>query len=105
MSQERTEGSNMKITTRCFIVAVTLAGCLWMNQVILWPLTGVRLACNSEYARVMRWTEGGYDSWGFDYSHGHQFDGTNWRNLWHWPKWHRTSFRAADLEGKPQRNG
>jgi len=80
---------------RCFIAVAILAGLLWLNQSVLWVYTGVRWACNSEYVRVMRWTDGGYDSWGIDYSHGHQFDGTRWLNLWHWPTWHRARWRST----------
>ena len=86
----------MKAMVRCFIAVAILAGLLWLNQSVLWVYTGVRLACNSEYVRVMHWIDGGgYDSWGFDYSHGHQFDGTHWRNLWHWPTWHHARFRST----------
>ena len=84
----------MKAIVRCFIAVAAVVGLLWLNQSVLWVYTGVRLACNSEYVRVMRWIDGGYDSWGFDYSHGHQFDGQTWRNLWHWPKWHRVRWRS-----------
>ena len=85
----------MKRLVRCFVAAAILAGALWLNQSVLWVYTGVRLACNSEHVRVMHWTDGGYDSWGFDYSRGHQFDGTHWRNLWHWPTWHRARWRST----------
>ena len=83
----------MKAMVRCFIAVAILAGLLWLNQSALCVYTGVLWACNSEYICIMRWTEGGYDSWGIEYSHGHQFDGTHWRNLWHWPTWRRAHLR------------
>lgn len=89
----------MKAMVRCSVVVAILAALMWLNQSVLWPFTGVRLACNSEYVRVMHWTAGEYDSWGFDYSNGRQFDGTRWRNLFHWPTWHRARWRSTSNAG------
>ena len=88
----------MKRMVRCFIVLAALVAVVWLNQSVLWVWTGVRIACNSEYVSVMRWSDGSYDSWGFSYSHGHQFDGTRWRNLWHWPKWRRAHWGKREKE-------
>ena len=93
----RIGGMRMKSIARSVIAVGVLAGVVWINQSIMWPVTGVRMACNSEYLRVMRRTTRSYDSWGFDYSDGHQFDGETWENLWHWPTWHRAHWNA-DME-------
>ena len=82
-----------KIAICGVISTVIFVGMIWINQVFLWPFTGIRFSCNSEYTSIMRWTDGGYDSWGFEYSHGHQFDGETWKNLWHFPTWRRASFK------------
>ena len=84
-----------RIDTKLIVTLAALAlsaiiGIAWLNNAWFWVWTGVRYAVNSEYVCVMQWSEHGYDSWGFEYSHGHQYhpDGTV-KNLWHYPTWRR----------------
>jgi len=79
---------NKLAITMAVIIAVIVAA--WLNNAWFWVWTGVRYSVNSEYVCVMQWSEHGYDSWGFEYSHGHQYhpDGTV-KNLWHYPTWRR----------------
>jgi len=87
-----------------FAVACALVALLWINNAVLWPFTGIRYSINSESARLMRWTDAGYDSWGWDYSAGHQYqpDGT-WKNLWHRPTWRHARWRnTANISGEPR---
>lgn len=82
------------------VALAAVAALVYLNQAFFWRFTGVGMAANAEYVRIMRWTDGGYDSWGFDYSFGRQMmpDGTL-RNLWCWPSWHRAHWRAAPAGG------
>ena len=81
-----------KLATAIAVLSSALL-CIWINNAILWPFTGLRYSVTSESAIIMHVTPHSYDAWGFDYSDGHQFDGTVWRNLWHRPTWHRSHWK------------
>ena len=84
------------LTIIALMSAIIMIACL--NQMILWPITGIRYTINSEYICVMRWTTHGYDSWGFEYSHGHQYQSNGIRkNLWHYPTWRRAHWKFSSL--------
>ena len=87
----------MKHTLTLALAILLLAATVWLNNAVLWLWTGIRYIANSEYVCVARWSAQGYDSWGFEYSHGHQFqsDGTR-KNLWHYPTWRRAHWEHKE---------